>query len=777
MAEAELGFRAALQDYESKNYKKAAAGVEKVLKKNPLHSQSYALKALINAFYHPGTPDSKDVNALVTIPDNILKESNELIEKAMKYGPSNSISAHLAALYYRHIKDYPNATQYYVTAYSSNPNNKAILRDLSSCLAQQRNYNPLTKTRLDYLQAEPGYRTNFSSTATAYDLNGEPEKAIKICDQIEDIIKDKLIDEDKYENSEALIYKATLMVKMGEDKEALKYVNSLLESTENFRCYDVFGLLEMKYKLLFKLDNYHEAQLTIRALLKRNPDNLQYYQDLVKALKIENDNEKELKLFTKLAKFYPKADLPSFLPLTFLKGEQFEAHLKSYLFKLFQRGVPSIFSNIKSLYKRKSNIPVILKTVESFEATEENPLILTWIKYFLSQHYYKLKDYDSAMKQIDEGIKITPTLIELYMFKARIYKHQGKLVEAVEEMDTARLMDLQDRFVNSKTVKYFLRADNIEKALDVASLFTKNDDEPTGVKDLHMVQCCWFISEYAESLTRLFKKSLHQFETLSQKNDTEVKDNDDEEEKSTNIHLVQREVEVYLGLALQRYLSIFAIYAEYYEDQFDFHFYSHRKGTLRSYLEMIRWGDQLYHQQFIGRIYSDIMSLVAFASENEDSLKRAFDLSTSTSKRSKKEKKEEIKWKENMVKYNKVYDSDVFGEQLVTKIIKQKDYSKLTEIEKHITRMDGECAKTDIDTLYFLNGEFNYEFISGKYVVALASLRKVKAITQKAGEDSELAEMILDDMMTRINKFANSSFEDPKLTSLQKVVKLGLTRI
>lgn len=769
MAEAEFQFRSALEDYESKNYKKALVGVDRILKKNPMHSQTYALKALILAFYHPSNQANKDVNALVSLSSATMQECDSLINTAVKYGPANSVSAHLSALYYRQIKNYEKAAHFYTITISNNPGNKAVLRDLSSCLSQLRTYKSLAKTRFDYLQAEPGYRANYTSTAVAYDLNKDYAGAIKICDQVEDLIKDKLIDDDLVENSECIIYKVTLLVKLGETEKAQELIDSELQSTKKFRCLDVEGLLNLKYHLLININKLSEAQLVIRALLKRNPDNIIYYKDLVKCLKIEDDDELKVKLFAKLAKFYPKSDLPRFLPLTFLKGEKFASHLKPYLANLFRRGVPSIFSNIKPLYKKHANRAVILETVQSFEKEEKNPLILTWIKYFISQHFYKLKDYNTALVKINDAIKVTPTLIELYMFKARILKHQGKLIEAATEINTARSMDLQDRFVNSKTVKYYLRADLIDEALDTATLFTKNDDEPTGLKDLHMLQCCWFIAEYAESLTRLFKKKLSQFKELKEKS------NEDDTE-AENIHLIQKQIEAYLGLSLQRYFSIFSIYAEYYEDQFDFHFFAFRKGTARTYLEMIKWADELYHQAFIGRVYSDLMSLIAFSVENRTVLAEALDLTGfNNGKRSKKEKKDEVKWKDHMINYNKVYDSDVFGHELVESIVQKHDFSKLDIIEKIIARKDGEHGKPE--TLDFLSGEFEYEFISGKYVVALASIRKVKALTVLNNEEGEKAKALFADMIAQVNRFLETPSTDPKIASLQKVVKLGLTRI
>lgn len=763
----ESQFRTALSLYESKNYKKALTALEKILKKDQLHSQSYALKALVLTCFDPSHPATKNVNALHNVSKETITECEELITNAQKYGRSNSVTAHLTALYYKQIKNYEKAAYYFTVTFSNNPANTVVLRDLSSCLSQLRAYNSLKKTRFDYLQAEPGYRQNYSATAVAYDLNGEHENAVKICDQIEEIIKDKLIDEDMSENSECIIYKATLFIKLGQHDKALAFIDEQLESDAKFRCFDIYGLLELKYNALMKMDRLNDAQLVIRKLLKRNPDNLGYYNDLIKCLKIEDKPDLKLKVFEKLAKFYPKSDLPKFLPLTFLQGDQFITYLRTYLSGLFKRGVPSVFSNIKPLYKNVLNHKAILEVVESFESTEENPLVLTWIKYFISQHYYKLNDYQSSIEKIEEGIKITPTLIELYMFKARIYKKQGKLLDACDEMNTARLMDLQDRFVNTKTAKYYLRANKIDEALEIASLFTKNEEAKTGLKDLHSVQCCSFISEYAEALTRLFKENLSKLNELSNK--------EAEEGSNENIHLIKKQTEAYLGLSLQRYFSIFSIYAEYYEDQVDFHYYCFRKGVLRSYLEMIDWADELYHQPFIGRIYSDLMSLVVFTISNIKSIEEVMDDSTTIAKRSKKDKKEEGKWKDHMIEYHEVFSDDVFGKDLVNTIIVKKDYSKLQIIESLISRKDGKHEKPE--TLDFLNGTFNFDFISGKYVVALASVRKIKALTVKNNEDGEKAKVILESMLKQINQFLEEPVEDPKIQSLQKILKLGLARL
>ncbi len=71
----------------------------------------------------------------------------------------------------------------------------------------------------------------------------------------------------------------------------------------------------------------------------------------------------------------------------------------------------------------------------------------------------------------------TPTLPELYMAKAMILKRAGDPMGAAQAMEEARSLDGQDRFLNCKAAKYWLRAGEVKTAEDLVSLFTKVCEE------------------------------------------------------------------------------------------------------------------------------------------------------------------------------------------------------------------------------------------------------------------------------------------------------------
>lgn len=59
---------------------------------------------------------------------------------------------------------------------------------------------------------------------------------------------------------------------------------------------------------------------------------------------------------------------------------------------------------------------------ESSNGPKEPASAILWTYYFLAQHYDYLKDTEKALNYIETAIEHTPTLIELFVTKGRIYK-------------------------------------------------------------------------------------------------------------------------------------------------------------------------------------------------------------------------------------------------------------------------------------------------------------------------------------------------------------------
>ena len=56
------------------------------------------------------------------------------------------------------------------------------------------------------------------------------------------------------------------------------------------------------------------------------------------------------------------------------------------------------------------------------DSMKESPTVLLWTRCYLAQHYDILGNTKLALEYIDKALEHTPTLIEAYVIKARIYK-------------------------------------------------------------------------------------------------------------------------------------------------------------------------------------------------------------------------------------------------------------------------------------------------------------------------------------------------------------------
>ena len=159
--------------------------------------------------------------------------------------------------------------------------------------------------------------------------------------------------------------------------------------------------------------------------------------------------------------------------------------MKPYLLSALTKGIPSLFADVKALYKNLDNRQTIEAIVEELRESlahpppsstsddGEPPTTYLWTLYFLAQHYSFISLPARSLSLLDVAVTHTPTLPELYTCKARVLKRAGDLFGAVRSMELARLLDGQDRFLNTKCAKYRLRAGLIEEANEILGCFTK----------------------------------------------------------------------------------------------------------------------------------------------------------------------------------------------------------------------------------------------------------------------------------------------------------------
>ncbi|KAL4251971.1 NMDA receptor-regulated protein 1a [Abortiporus biennis] len=536
-------FKELLNLYESRQLKKGLKTADQILKKFPEHGETICMKGLV--LTHMGRRE----------------EGVELVRKGVRLDLTSHICWHVFGLIQKGEKNYEEALKSYTQALRFDKENLNILRDTAHLQTQLRLYDGLVDTRHTLLRLRPNLRQNWIGLAVAYHLNGSLQETKRVLEHYEATLKN--IPDYDIEHSEVLLYHVRVLEDLGEFQEAL---NLLDVNAKSRAIIDRTAIMEFRARLLSKLKS-DDAEHAWQALIQQNPDCYQYYKGFFSNNGLDLDHPTEetrtetLKLLKEFASQHSRAAAPRRLALDVATGEEFKELVEPYIWSALDKGIPSLFADVKALYRDTSKKQVIETYVESVKeelsgstpsSSSAPPTTYLWTLYYLAQHYSHISNHHKALQLLDVALAHTPTLPELYMLKARVLKRLGDPFGAAKAMDEARVLDLQDRFLNTKCGKYRLRAGLEEEAQELLGLFTKKDASSPGA-DLEDMQSLLFLTEDANSHRR-----------------------------NGNI-----------GLALKKYHAVQKVFREIEDDQFDFHGYCLRRFTLNVYMDMVTWEDNL----------------------------------------------------------------------------------------------------------------------------------------------------------------------------------------
>lgn len=546
-------FKKIARCYEEKQFRMGLKHCQKILSTPGLsnHGETLSMKALLlNA------TDKK-------------QEAHEFARLGLRNSVTSHVCWHAYGMIHRSDKNYAEAAKCYKQALRIEKNNLQLLRDLSALQIQMRDLQGYSESRRNILTIRSSQRGSWLGYAVAEHLRGNLDLAVIILTSYEHTLDMPPRDEtDLLDVGELSLYKTSLLQELGKLEEALEYLKA---STKHIT--DKTAVREATLQLLTGLGR-PEAVAMAREMFGKNPDNRDYLLGLEKAMGLANaEPEKRLAFYQSLEKEYPSSRVLRRVPLTLATGPLFETIADDYLRKGLRKGIVSLFRSIQSLYTSPEKPVIIEKLLRGYVAnltahkkfdaapssSEELPSTMIWTLYALAQHCDRVGDYEQALVQINAAIEHTPTLVDLYMIKAKILKHQGNFAEAAKVMDVGRDLDTADRYLNCKAVKYFLRAGDIAKAETLAAMFTR-DGNNDPIAQLSEMQCTWFEMEEARALMKSGAT----------------------------------------GRALKKLHSIDAHFTQYIDDQFDFHSFCFRKMTLRAYIRLLRFEDSLHgHKYFV----------------------------------------------------------------------------------------------------------------------------------------------------------------------------------
>eukprot|EP00633_Aureoumbra_lagunensis_P006032 CAMPEP_0197317194 /NCGR_PEP_ID=MMETSP0891-20130614/45948_1 /TAXON_ID=44058 ORGANISM="Aureoumbra lagunensis, Strain CCMP1510" /NCGR_SAMPLE_ID=MMETSP0891 /ASSEMBLY_ACC=CAM_ASM_000534 /LENGTH=852 /DNA_ID=CAMNT_0042807053 /DNA_START=492 /DNA_END=3050 /DNA_ORIENTATION=- len=210
------------------------------------------------------------------------------------------------------------------------------------------------------------------------------------------------------------------------------------------------------------------------------------------------------------------------------------------------------FASLANVLEKTCTIETITSVPDTPTISNEPPTSLLWTLYLKAHCLEWLGNIESALQLIHECLRHTPTAVDIYEKEARLLKRSGDLTAAATSMDNARCLDLADRYINNKAIKYFLRDGQIDQARKAAALFTRPEARDAE-KHLRDMQASWYELELGQAL---------------------AKDNQ-------------------IGPALRQFAAIIQHFSDFIDDQFDFHTYCVRKMTLRAYVDMLRFEERI----------------------------------------------------------------------------------------------------------------------------------------------------------------------------------------
>eukprot|EP00824_Muranothrix_gubernata_P001474 TRINITY_DN1168_c0_g1_i1.p1 TRINITY_DN1168_c0_g1~~TRINITY_DN1168_c0_g1_i1.p1 ORF type:complete len:416 (-),score=97.09 TRINITY_DN1168_c0_g1_i1:151-1398(-) len=323
------------------------------------------------------------------------------------------------------------------------------------------------------------------------------------------------------------------------------------------------------------------------------------------------------------------------MKLKFLGGEAFKKACFEYIKAFLIKGVPSLFSSLKIFYKTSSKVEILqklidenlqsLKEKQTFEGEEElqDPTIYLWMLMFAAQHYKIIGNLEKALELINEAITHTSTLPELYVIKARILKHLNKPDEAWRTLNEGRELDLADRYMNARTVKYMIRAYSTHVPLKEDEKEKEKEKEKEEKKEeKEDEEDTWQKREEKE------RKEEEKRDLLERAEDVMTLFSRDHREGQLNVHIMQcmwYEIEMakahflkdQIPKSMQMFKYVYRHFHNIFNDQYNYHGYALRRGNFLAYLDMIEATEKHYQNNYFAEACLGMIKCLRLYSKDE----------------------------------------------------------------------------------------------------------------------------------------------------------------
>jgi tetratricopeptide (TPR) repeat protein len=220
--------------------------------------------------------------------------------------------------------------------------------------------------------------------------------------------------------------------------------------------------------------------------------------------------------------------------------------------------------------------------------------VKTWLLHYLTQHYDELGRTADALTASDAAMASSGGRVpELWLARARLLKRAGDTKGAAAAAARASALDPSDRYLNSMAARYLLSAGDVVTAQRAAGVFTRGtggaaEAAAAAPDDPHAEQAA------ADAAAASLAEMQHSWFEL----------------REAEARLDQQDY----GRSLKHFRSVAQHFAEFVDDQLDFHQWCLRRSTLRQYVGLIRLADRVRaHPQHARAVWGAVRSYCALA--------------------------------------------------------------------------------------------------------------------------------------------------------------------
>eukprot|EP00672_Neobodo_designis_P017093 CAMPEP_0174846290 /NCGR_PEP_ID=MMETSP1114-20130205/12223_1 /TAXON_ID=312471 /ORGANISM="Neobodo designis, Strain CCAP 1951/1" /LENGTH=739 /DNA_ID=CAMNT_0016080553 /DNA_START=26 /DNA_END=2245 /DNA_ORIENTATION=+ len=509
-AQERQNYRKLCKCYDEHEYKKGIAIADSILVKAPTCADVIAMKGLC------------------TYQNGSTEDAIAIIKEALKTNFMASSLWHALGVIHKGERDDHQAFACFKRAnqFDGNRNTHSVTRDAAAMAIAVRDWGYYCELRQKLLGLKSSVRYNWVTYAIAQQMLGNAKVALGIMDTMGMVME---WGDTPIEVSEVHLYRAQLAIEAGQPKDAIAILTK--EKTLD-RCAKQ-QLLAQAYTLSAAKSAKAQAEAAYLELFNMGLDQRDVLFNLAKLRGIDVDplptdkskaggrckvaprvSEPFVALLDEVHAKYPKADPPKRVALDYCPVDALPQRLRDYCRPFVAKMVPSLTSVLKSLYASAERTAAIETVFLAWEKDlvagngaefadaapqcaglpdgKPNPLWLNLVLQVLATHYTRVGDYAKAHSYIDRAIEHTPTVEMLHVTRAKIYKREGKLTDAAFHADVARKLDLQDRYLNVKAAKYYLRAGEIEAAESLIGLFLKIVDDSEVWLNMCDMQASWY---------------------------------------------------------------------------------------------------------------------------------------------------------------------------------------------------------------------------------------------------------------------------------------------